>query len=112
MKRIDAVVKVFKLEEIVERLRLIGVVGLTVAEVHGMSPSTEVQSVFHGQRYTSSSSPRYQLTIVVMDDDAVPVVNAIVRAGASDTPGDGIIVVSEVLDVVRIRTGETGAPAL
>ena len=76
MKRIDAVVKVFKLEEIVERLHLIGVVGLTVAEVHGMSPSTEVQSVFHGEPLATRrpSSPRYQLTIVVMDDDAVPVV--------------------------------------
>jgi len=112
MKRIDAVVKVFKLEEIVERLRHIGVVGLTVAEGHGMSPSTEVQSVFHGSRYTSSSSPRYQLTIVVVDDDAAPVANAIVRAGGSDSPGDGIIVVSDVVEVVRIRTGERGSAAL
>jgi nitrogen regulatory protein PII len=112
MKKIDAIVKPFKFEDIVNRLRLIGVTGMTVAEVHGMSRSTAVESVFHGARYTTPSAPRYQLTIVIPDADAAAVVNAIVCAGATDSPGDGIVTVADVCDAVRIRTGESGAAAL
>lgn len=112
MKRVDAIVKPFRFEAIVNRLRLIGVTGMTVAEVHGMSRSTSMNGVFHGRRYQTPSAPRYQLTIVVRDDAVAPVVNAIVQAGRTEEAGDGIVAIGDVVDVVRIRTGESGPDAL
>jgi nitrogen regulatory protein PII len=112
MKRIDAIVRPHRLEDIVNRLRLIGVVGMTVTEVHGMSPSTSLEGVFHGQRYRTPSAPRYQLTIVVRDDLAASVVRAVVQTARTEESGDGIIVVGDVVDAIRIRTGESGNDAL
>jgi len=112
MKKIDAIVKPFRLEEIVNRLRLIGVTGMTIAEVHGMSRSTTIDSVFLGQRYQTPSSPRFHLTVVVRDDAAAPVVNAIVQMARTEEAGDGIVTVGDVVDVIRIRTGESGPEAL
>jgi nitrogen regulatory protein PII len=106
MKRIDAIIKTLQLDDVAERLRLIGVTGMTVAAVSGMSSSTETDGVFRGQRYRTQSAPRYQLTIVVTDDVAANVVNAIARAGRTESRGDGIIMVSDLTDVVRIHTGE------
>ena len=112
MKKIDAIVKPFRLEEIVNRLRLIGVTGMTVAEVHGMSRSTSIESVFLGQRYQSPSAPRCQVTIVVPDDAVAHVARAIVQAASTEEAGDGIVTVCDVVDVFRIRTGESGPDAL
>jgi nitrogen regulatory protein PII len=112
MKRVDAIVRTHRFEDVVKRLKLVGVTGMTVAEVHGMSPSTAIEGVFHGQRYRIPSAPRYQLTIVVSDDFAAPVVNAIEHAARTEEPGDGIITVGDVADVIRIRTGEAGEDAL
>jgi nitrogen regulatory protein PII len=112
MKKIDAVVRTHRLDDIVNRLWLIGVTGMTLAEVHGMSASTTSTGVFHGQRLTMSSAPRLQLTVVVMDDDAAHVVNAIVHAARTEARGDGIITVTDVLGVMRIRTGEVDADAI
>jgi nitrogen regulatory protein PII len=112
MKRVDAIVKPFRFEAVVNRLRLIGVTGMTVAEVHGMSRSTSMDGVFHGHRYRTPSAPRYQLTIVVRDDAVAHVVNAIVQAGRTEEAGDGIVTVGDIAHVVRIRTGESGPDAL
>jgi len=112
MKKIDAIVKTIRLDEIVTRLRLIGVAGMTVAEAQGMSPSTVIESVFRGQRYATPSAPRYQVTVVVPDDAVAHVVRAIIRAGQTEAPGDGIITVVDVVDAFRIRTGEHGDAAL
>ena len=112
MKRIEAIVRPHRFEEIVTRLRLIGVTGMTVADVHGMGPSASIERVYLGQRYRTPSAPRYELTIVVRDDAAAHVVNAIVQAGRTEEPGDGIVTVGDVFDVVRIRTGESGPEAL
>jgi len=112
MKKIDAIVKTSRFEEIVDRLRLIGVTGLTAAEVQGISPSAMTHGVFQGQRYVNPSAPRYQITVVVEDGDVAAVVNAIRLRGQTDSPGDGIITVSDALEAIRIRTGEIGADAL
>jgi nitrogen regulatory protein P-II 1 len=112
MKKIDAVVKPFRIEEIVNRLKLVGVTGMTIAEVHGMSRSTAVDSVFLGQRYRTPSAPRFQVTIVVRDEAADHVVRAIVHSARTEEAGDGIITVSDVDDAIRIRTGESGPDAL
>ena len=112
MKKIDAIVKTSRFEEIVDRLRLIGVTGLTAAEVIGISPSAMTQGMFQGQRYVTASAPRYQITVVVEDGDVASVVNAIRQRGQTNSPGDGIITVSDTLEAIRIRTGEIGADAL
>ena len=112
MKKIEAIVKTSRFEEIVDRLRLIGVTGLTATEVQGISRSATTYGVFQGQRYVSASAPRYQITVVVEDGDVAAVVNAIRQRGRTDSPGDGIITVSDVLEAIRIRTGEMGADAL
>jgi nitrogen regulatory protein P-II 1 len=111
MKRIDATVRTSRLEEIVNRLRLIGVTGMTLAEVYGFGLTTNVAGS-PGARVRSSTAPRYQLTIVVRDEDAAHIVNAITVAGRTESPGDGVVFVSDVVDVMRIRTGETGIDAL
>lgn len=112
MKKIDAIVKTSRFEEIVDRLRLIGVTGLTAAEVHGISSSAVIEGIFQGQRYVSASAPRYQITVVVEDNDVSSVVNAIRQRGQTNSPGDGIITVSDTLEAIRIRTGEMGIDAL
>lgn len=112
MKKIDAIVKTTRFEEIVDRLRLIGVTGLTAAEVHGISPSAVTEGIFQGQRYVTASAPRYQITVVVEDSEVAAVVNAIRQRGQTDSPGDGIITVSDTLEAIRIRTGEIGPDAL
>jgi nitrogen regulatory protein P-II 1 len=112
VKKIEALVRTSRLDDIVERLRLIGTTGLTVAEAHGISSSTTSVTVVQGQRVWKASAPRYQLTIVTRDEDAPHVVAAIVRTAATDAPGDGIITVTDVDGVMRIRTGEIDADAI
>jgi nitrogen regulatory protein PII len=111
MKRIDATVRTSRLEEIVNRLRLIGVTGMTLTEVYGFGLTTNVAGS-PGARVRSSTAPRYQLMVVVRDEDAAHIVNAIVVAGRTESPGDGVVFVSDIVDVLRIRTGETGTDAL
>jgi nitrogen regulatory protein P-II 1 len=112
MKKIDAVIRPHRFQEVVNRLRLIGVQGMTVAEVHGVSRSTEVIGVFRGERYRMPSAPRYQITIVTADDLAPSVVAAILQTARTEEAGDGIVAICDVVDVIRIRTGESGAGAL
>jgi len=112
MKKIDAIVKTSRFEEIVDRLRLIGVTGLTAVEVHGISPSVMTEGTFQGQRYINSSAPRYQITVVAEDSEVAAIVNAIRLRGQTGTPGDGIITITDTLEAIRIRTGEMGTDAL
>jgi nitrogen regulatory protein P-II 1 len=112
MRRIDAIIRPHRIEEVVNRLRLIGVTGMTLTEVHGISSSTATFGVFRGERYMMPSAPRYQLMIVVPDGLAEPVVAAVARAARTEEAGDGIVSVGEVLEVFRIRTGESGDGAL
>jgi nitrogen regulatory protein PII len=97
VKKIEAFVKTSRLDEIVNRLRLIGTTGMTVTAVHGLG---------------AKAAPRYQLMVVVHDEDAAHVVAAIVHAGRTDSPGDGIVTVMDVDGVMRIRTNEIDAEAL
>jgi nitrogen regulatory protein PII len=112
MKKIDAIVKTSQFAEIVDRLRLIGVTGLTAAEVHGFSPNATTSGSYLGQAHVTSSVPRYMITVFVTDDDVASIVNAIRQRGQTNSPGDGIITVSDTLEAIRIRTGERGVDAL
>jgi nitrogen regulatory protein P-II 1 len=112
VKKVEALVRTSRLDDIVERLRLIGTTGMTVTEAHGMSRSTTSVTVVQGQRVSKVSAPRYQLEIVVRDEDVAHVIAAIVRCARTDAPGDGIITVTDVDGAVRIRTGEIDADAI
>ena len=112
MKKIDAIIRPHLLADVVSRLRLIGVTGMTVTEVQGISPSTGVVGVFRGERYLMPSAPRLQVTIVARDDLAPSVVAGILQAARTDEAGDGIVSIGDVVDVIRIRTGESGPEVL
>jgi nitrogen regulatory protein P-II 1 len=112
MKKIDAIVRPHCLGDVVTRLRLVGVSGLTVAEVHGLSASTQMMGVFRGERYIVPSAPRAHVMVVVPDELAEATVRAIALAACTEHAGDGLVAVGDVSDVVRIRTGEHGVDAL
>jgi nitrogen regulatory protein P-II 1 len=112
VKKIEALVRTSRLDDIVERLRLIGTTGLTVTEAHGMSPSTTSPTVIQGQRVWNVTAPRYQIMVLVRDEDAPHVVAAILRTARTDAPGDGIVTVTDMDGVMRIRTGETDTEAV
>jgi nitrogen regulatory protein P-II 1 len=112
MKKIEAIVRPHLLGDVVNRLHLIGVPGMTVSEVFGNSPGAAFEGVYHGQRYRMESSPRCQLMAVVPDDLVDACVRAILHAARTEEPGDGIVAVSDVLEAVRIRTGEVGPDCL
>jgi nitrogen regulatory protein PII len=112
MKKIEAIIKPFKLDEVKEALTEIGVQGMTVAEVKGFGRQKGHKEVYRGAEYVVEFVPKVKIEIVVSDAMAQRAVEAIVRAAKTGTIGDGKIFVSPMGDAVRIRTGETGEGAL
>ncbi|MFZ5862677.1 MAG: P-II family nitrogen regulator [Nitrospirota bacterium] len=112
MKKIEAIIKPFKLDEVKEALTEIGVQGMTVAEVKGFGRQKGHKEVYRGAEYVVEFVPKVKVEIVVADALAQRAVEAIVRAAKTGTIGDGKIFVSPMGDAVRIRTGETGEGAL
>ena len=112
MKKIEAIIKPFKLEEVREALSEIGVSGLTVTEVKGFGRQKGHTELYRGAEYVVDFLPKVKIEIVVLDDAAELAVEAIVKAARTGKIGDGKIFVSAVEQVVRIRTGETGEAAI
>ena len=112
MKKIEAIVKPFKLDEVREALSEVGVTGLTVTEVKGFGRQKGHTELYRGAEYVVDFLPKVKIEVVVQDDMVVKVVDAIERAARSGKIGDGKIFVIPVDDVVRIRTGERGVDAL
>jgi nitrogen regulatory protein P-II 1 len=112
MKRIDAVIKPFKLDEVKDRLAAIGVEGLTVTEVKGFGRQKGHSELYRGAEYVVDFLPKIQLSVLVADDRVTPIVEAIVEAARTGRIGDGKIFISAVEEVVRIRTGERGPAAV
>jgi nitrogen regulatory protein P-II 1 len=112
MKRIDAIIKPFKLEEVKERLSSIGVQGLTVTEVKGFGRQRGHTELYRGAEYTVDFLPKVQLTILAPEDRVASIVEAIVETARTEKIGDGKIFVTSLDDVVRIRTGERGPDAI
>lgn len=112
MKKVEATIKPFKLEEVKEALAAVGVSGLTVAEVRGFGRQHGHVEVYRGAEYTVEFQPKLRLEIVRSDDKAEAVAAAILKSAASGHVGDGKIFITPVGSVVRIRTGETGDAAL
>jgi nitrogen regulatory protein P-II 1 len=112
MKRIDAIIKPFKLDEVKDRLHAVGVTGLTVSEVKGFGRQKGHTELYRGAEYTVDFLPKVLLTIVASDERAGPIVDAIVEAAHTGKIGDGKIFVTPLDEVVRIRTGERGSAAI
>ncbi len=112
MKLIQAVIKPFKLDEVKEALVDIGIYGMTVSEVKGFGRQKGHKETYRGTEYTIEFVPKTRLDVAVPDDKAQAVVDAIVRAAKTGTIGDGKVFVTDLQDIVRVRTGETGSNAI
>jgi nitrogen regulatory protein P-II 1 len=112
MKKIEAVIKPFKLDEVRELLSSIGVNGLTVTEVKGFGRQKGHTELYRGAEYVVDFLPKIKLELVVADDLVEAAVDAIIKAAHTGKIGDGKIFVSAVEQVIRIRTGETGESAV
>ena len=112
MKKIEAIIKPFKLDEVKESLSAIGVQGLTVTEVKGFGRQKGHTELYRGAEYVVDFLPKVKLEIIVPDDSVRQVVTAITEAARTGRIGDGKIFVTPVDEVIRIRTGETGEDAI
>ena len=112
MKKIEAIIKPFKLDEVKEALTEIGIQGMTVTEVKGFGRQKGHKEVYRGAEYVVEFVPKVKVEIVVADALAQRAVEAIVRAAKTGTIGDGKIFVTPMGEAIRIRTGETGEGAL
>ncbi|MDR0379404.1 MAG: P-II family nitrogen regulator [Candidatus Accumulibacter sp.] len=112
MKKIEAIIKPFKLDEVREALSEIGVTGLTVAEVKGFGRQKGHTELYRGAEYVVDFLPKVKVEIVVSDDVVETAIDSIIKAARTGKIGDGKIFVVPVEQVVRIRTGEIGEAAL
>jgi nitrogen regulatory protein PII len=112
MKKIEAIIKPHKLDEVKEAIEKAGVSGMTVSEVKGFGRQKGHTEIYRGSEYTVDFMPKLKLEMVVADEIAEAVESAIVAAARTGKIGDGKVFTSEVASVVRIRTGERGPEAL
>jgi nitrogen regulatory protein P-II 1 len=112
VKKIEAVIKPFKLDDVKEALHDVGVSGITVTEAKGFGRQKGHTELYRGAEYVVDFLPKVKLEVVVEDDQASRVVEAIENAARTGRIGDGKIFVTNVEEVVRIRTGERGSDAI
>ena len=112
MKKIEAIVKPFKLEEVKDALAGVGIDGMTVTEVKGFGRQKGHTEIYRGSEYTVDFLPKIKLEIVLSDSDLDAAVDAIVKAAKTGKIGDGKVFVSTVDSAIRIRTEETGELAV
>ncbi len=112
MKKIEAIIKPFKLEEVKDALGEIGVEGMTVSEVKGFGRQKGHTEIYRGSEYTVDFLPKVKLEVVVSDDQLSEAVAAIVKAAKTGKIGDGKVFVSAIEEAIRIRTEEKGEAAV
>lgn len=112
MKKIEAIIKPFKLDDVKEALQELGLQGMTVVEAKGFGRQKGHTELYRGAEYVVDFLPKLKLEVVVADDQADAAVEAIATAARTGRIGDGKIFVSDISAVVRIRTGETGPSAI
>ena len=112
MKKIEAIVRHFKLEEVKNALNELGVQGMTVTEVRGFGRQKGHTELYQGEEYTVDFVPKTKIEVVVPDELVESTIEMILRAARTGQIGDGKIFVSELCEVIRIRTGERGDSAL
>lgn len=112
MKKIEAIIKPFKLEEVKEALSGLGIEGMTVSEVKGFGRQKGHTEIYRGSEYTVDFLPKIKLEVVLDDEQVEQAVDAIVKAAKTGKIGDGKVFITSIEDAIRIRTGETGAQAV
>ena len=112
MKKIEAIIKPFKLDEVREALSEVGVTGLTVTEVKGFGRQKGHTELYRGAEYVVDFLPKIKIELVVAEDTVETAIEAIVKAARTGKIGDGKIFVTPVEQIVRIRTGETNESAI
>jgi len=112
MKKIEAIIRHYKLEEVKNGLSEIGIQGMTVTEVRGFGRQRGHKEVYRGAEYTVDFLPKVKLELVVADEDAARAIEKITEIARTGNIGDGKIFVTPLAEVIRIRTGETGGEAL
>ncbi|MEJ6388014.1 P-II family nitrogen regulator [Gymnodinialimonas ulvae] len=112
MKKIEAIIKPFKLDEVKEALQEIGVQGLSVTEVKGFGRQKGHTELYRGAEYVVDFLPKVKIEVILSEDQADAAIETIINAAKTDKIGDGKIFVSDISQAIRIRTGETGEDAL
>jgi len=112
MKKIEAIIKPFKLDDVRDALSRIGIQGMTVTEVKGFGRQRGHTELYRGAEYIVDFLPRIKIEVVTSDEKLDDAINAIKESAYTGKLGDGKIFVSEIEDVIRIRTGERGEDAL
>jgi len=112
VKKIEAIIKPFKLDEVKAALAALGVQGMTVSEVKGFGRQKGHTEIYRGSEYTVDFLPKIKIEVVLADSVVTAAMDAILKAAKTGKIGDGKIFVSAMEDVVRIRTGETGEQAV
>jgi nitrogen regulatory protein P-II 1 len=112
MKKIEAIIKPFKLDDVKEALTGIGVIGMTVTEVRGFGRQKGHTELYRGSEYTVDFLPKVKIEVVVTENQVEPAIEAIVKAARTGKIGDGKIFVFAVEEAIRIRTGERGEAAI
>ena len=112
MKKIEAVIKPFKLDDVKEALNEIGIQGMTVSEVKGYGRQKGHKEIYRGAEYVVDFIPKIKIEIVIGDDQVEPVIEAICKSANTGKLGDGKIFVVPIEQAVRVRTGETGMDAV
>ena len=112
MKKIEAIIKPFKLDEVREALSEVGVTGLTVTEVKGFGRQKGHTELYRGAEYVVDFLPKIKIELVIADSAVEPAIEAIIKAARTGKIGDGKIFVTPVEQIVRIRTGETDESAI
>ena len=112
MKKVEAIIKPFKLEDVKEALAEVGVQGMTVVEVKGFGRQKGHTEIYRGSEYTVDFLPKVKLEVAVADEVAAKAIDAIVKAAKTGKIGDGKVFVSSIENAIRIRTEETGEQAV
>ena len=112
MKKIEAIIKPFKLDEVKEALQEIGIQGLSVIEVKGFGRQKGHTELYRGAEYVVDFLPKVKIEVALDNDQVEPAIAAIIEAAKTDKIGDGKIFVSTIEQAIRIRTGESGSEAL
>jgi nitrogen regulatory protein P-II 1 len=112
MKKIEAVIRHHKLDDVKSALATLGVQGMTVSEVRGLGRAKTATEIYRGQEYSVDLTPRIKLEVIVNDAACAATVQALMAAARTGQVGDGRIYVSQLADVIRVRTGESGTEAI
>ena len=112
MKKIEAIIKPFKLDEVKEALHEVGVQGITVTEAKGFGRQKGHTELYRGAEYVVDFLPKVKVEIVLTDEQVEPAIEAVMKAARTERIGDGKIFVFDVHEAIRIRTGERGAAAV